>query len=344
MKAVIYYAPNDIHVRDIPAPHLAEQSGLLLKVLACGLCGSDLRTLQTGHPKVTPPYILGHEICGEVVEIGPGVTTPYKPGSRLAIAPLVFCGQCRYCLAGHFQYCEQYREIGQSWPGGFEECMLIPREALERGVIHAVPESLDPAHASVSEPLAACLHSIEPLNFELAHSAVIFGAGTIGCLLLQLLRLKGVQHITLIDPNESRLRIAARFHPDKTINIRQLDASIEETVGNQRFDLVFTATASPIVQNQALHIVEKGGQIVVFSGLPRDRAEITVDYNLIHYRNLRIFGSSIYAQSHHAEALKLIADGSIHIEELITRFPLLEFEKGLAEAQSGRIIKAVFLP
>jgi L-iditol 2-dehydrogenase len=344
MKAAIYFAPNDIHVQDIPAPRLAKQSGLLLKVLACGLCGSDLRTLQTGHPKVTPPFILGHEICGEVVDIEPGVATPIKPGSRLAVAPLVFCGQCRYCQAGHFQFCEHYREIGQSWPGGFEEYMLIPPEALERGVIHAIPESLDPAHAAVSEPLAACLHSLDSLNFELTRTVVIFGAGTIGCLLLQLLRLKGVQYITLIDPNESRLRIADRFHPDKTINISQLDTSIEETVSNQRFDLVFTATASPIVQSQALNIVEKGGQIVVFSGLPREQSEIKIDYNQIHYRNLRIVGSSIYAPTHHEKALGLIAEGKIKVEELITRYSLINFQQGVRDAMSGKIIKAVFLP
>ncbi len=344
MKAVYFYDINNTHVRDIPLPDLTDQSGLLLKVAACGLCGSDLRTLQFGHPKVIPPFILGHEICGDVIEVSAGFKSRFQAGTRLAIAPLVFCGQCKYCLEGYFQYCENYREIGQSWPGGFEEFMLLPPEALESGVIHSIPPALDPAHAALSEPLAACLHSIESLNFRIAHTAVIFGAGTIGCLLLQLLRLNGVEHITLVDPNESRLKIAEEFHPDATINISQTEISIEEVFGKQRFDLIFTATASPIVQTQALHLAEKGGQIVVFSGLPRDRAEILVDYNLVHYRNLHIIGSSIYSRIHHEKALNLIAEEKIKVEDLITRYPLTDFNLGVSDAMAGRIIKAVFIP
>lgn len=344
MKAAIYYAPNDIRVEDLPIPRLSEQPGLLLKVSACGLCGSDLRTFQFGHPRVTAPFILGHEISGAIVEIASQIQTDLKIGMRLAVAPLVFCGECAYCRQGRSQFCECYREIGQSWPGGFAEYMLIPDEALQHGVFHPIPDSLDAAHAAVAEPLSACLNAIDFVDFRAVRSAAIFGAGTIGCLLLQLLRLKGVQHITLIDPNHARLHVAGVFHPDATVNVTEIKTNLENALGGQRFDLVFTATAAPLVQNQALNISDKGGQIVVFSGLPRGHSEITVDYNQIHYRNLRIIGSSIYAKNHHARALELILKGKVQVEELVTRFPLVDFNQGLSKALSGEIIKAVFIP
>ncbi len=285
MKALVYHSTKIYRIEETPVPNLSEHPGLLLKVAACGLCGSDLRTLQYGHPKIEPPCILGHEVSGEVVEISPGIKTDLEVGSRLAVAPLVFCGNCAYCRQGRFQFCENYHEIGQSWPGGFAEFMVIPLEALQHGILHLISDSLDPAHASVAEPLSACLSAVDLVDFGSVRSAAIFGAGMIGCLLLQLLRLKGVQHITLIDPNETRLKIGSILHPDSTVNISEIKTSLEDAIGNRRFDLVFTATAAPVVQNQAINMMEKGGQIVVFAGLPKGQSEIAVDYNLIHYRN-----------------------------------------------------------
>ena len=346
MKAAVYYNTQDVRIEEIPLPGLSDTAGLLLKVTACGLCGSDLRTIKFGHLRVTPPFIIGHEICGQVVDCSAGVESKYPVGTSLAVAPIVYCGACAYCRNGRYEFCEEYREIGQAWPGGFADYLIIPAEALRRGVIHPIPPSLHPVHASLAEPLAACLHAIEHVDFRWVRSAAIFGAGTIGCLLLQLARMRGVEHITIIDPNKTRLDNAGFLNPDGCININTDDSRnmAEDIFAGRKIDLIFTATAAATVQHQALKLASKGGQIVVFSGIPKEQSEICIDFNFIHYRNLRIIGSSIYAPHHHLKALELIANQTIRVKELISTFMLSDFSLGVELALTGKTTKSVFIP
>ena len=119
-------------VETVSAPE-APAGGLLLDVKACGLCGSDLRTLRSGHRKVQMPYVIGHEICGVVAETGPGYQGPWQQGDLLSMGPVVYCGHCDFCLEGQFELCENYREIAQTWPGGLAEHMAVPPEAIRFG-------------------------------------------------------------------------------------------------------------------------------------------------------------------------------------------------------------------
>ena len=116
MRAVVVRAPMQFAVEDVPIPE-APEGGFLLDVKACGLCGSDLRTLRSGHRKVTFPWIIGHEICGVVAETGPGYAGPWKTGDLVSMGPVVYCGRCDFCLDGRYELCENYREIAQAWPG-----------------------------------------------------------------------------------------------------------------------------------------------------------------------------------------------------------------------------------
>ncbi len=345
MNAVIFKGPLNYGIEKIPIPQISPKD-VLLKVSTCGLCGSDLRTLRFGHRKITPPFIIGHEICGEIVKVGPRVSHDWKVGMQFAIAPVVYCGKCIYCCQKRFELCENYREIGQTWAGGFAEFMVIPADALLHGVINPISASLDPIQAAISEPLASCLHAMEKIDFSTVHSAAIFGSGAIGCMLLQLIRNRGVKNIILIDPNDSRLKIAQIFHPDHTINTTTMDVvkEIKTFTGEVGVDAVFTATAAPSVQNQAIEVSSNGGQIIVFSGLPKDQSVIQVDYNQVHYRSLRISGTSIYSPDHHRKALSLIENGKINVKDFITTYPLLDFVSGASAALNGEIIKAVFLP
>ncbi|NMC30527.1 MAG: alcohol dehydrogenase catalytic domain-containing protein [Pelolinea sp.] len=345
MHAVIFRGPLDFGIEAVPLPHISSND-ILLKVITCGLCGSDLRTLKFGHRKVTPPFIIGHEICGEIVEVGSQASPAWKTGMRLAVAPVVYCGVCIYCRQQRLELCESYQEIGQVWPGGLAEYVAIPADALRRGVINPLSPSIDMVQAAVSEPLAACLHALEKVDFSTVRSAAIFGSGAIGCMLLQLIRKRGVQTIILIDPNDDRLNVAKIFHPDATINTNDVDVvnEIKTITAGIGVDAVFTATAAPIVQEQAIAISSHGGQIIVFSGLPKEQAQVRVDYNQIHYHNLRISGTSIYSPDHHKKALELIENGKINVKDIITTYPLLDFISGAKAALNGEIIKAVFIP
>ncbi len=345
ITAVRFYEPYKYQVEEIAKPQISDED-ILLKVSACGLCGSDIRTLKFGHRHVAPPFVLGHEVTGEVVEVGSQANCSFKIGDRLAVAPVVYCGSCSYCLEGRFEYCEHYREIGQTWPGGFAEYMLLPQDALRSGVVHTIPDSLDSVSAAISEPLGACLHALDRLDLEFVQSAAIFGAGTIGCLMLQLLRGRGIEKIAVIDPNPSRLELAQKFGADQIINNHEdnLTNKIKTLTGKQGLDLVITATAAPSAFIQAMKIMNKGAQLMLFSGFPKDQSNMEIDLNTIHYNCLKLTGSSIYSPSHHRKALDLIADGSIVVDEIITTFPLKEFETGAKSAIEGKVIKAVFIP
>jgi L-iditol 2-dehydrogenase len=345
MNAVVFKGPLNYCVEKIPIPSISKGE-ILFAVSACGLCGSDLRTLKFGHRKITPPFTIGHEICGEIVEVGPQVSSDWKVGTQFAIAPVVYCGKCIYCRQERFELCENYREIGQVWPGGLAEFMVIPEDALLHGVINPIPASLDPVQAAISEPLAACLHAMDGIDFKTVRSAAIFGCGAIGCMLLQLIRSQGVENIILIDPNDSRLEIDQKIHPDHTINTATMDVvkEIKTYTHGIGVDAVFTATAAPSVQNQAIEASSNGGQIIVFSGLPKDQSIIQIDFNQIHYKCLKISGTSIYSPDHHKRALNLIEDGTINVKDIITTYPLDDFVSGARAALDGKIIKAVFIP
>lgn len=345
MHAVIYKGPGDYTLEKMPIPSISDNA-VLMKVDAVGLCGSDLRTLKFGHRKVTPPYVLGHEISGTIQVSGALVDPRWSPGMRLALAPVVYCGTCHFCRRGQFELCQHYREIGQTWPGGFADYIVLPQDALQHGIINPIPPGLDAVPAALAEPLAACLHAIDLVDLRNVHSAAIFGSGAIGCLLLQLLRNQGLHSIIIIDPNETRLHIAQHFQPSHSINASNENAveRIQSITNDVGVDLIFTATAAPVVQQQALESISKGGQIVVFAGLPKGQSVIPFDLNKVHYDCIRLIGSSIYAPHHHQEALRLIGEGQVHVERIISTYPLIEFRQGVQAAISGKIIKAVFIP
>jgi L-iditol 2-dehydrogenase len=339
-------------VEDVPVPEVPH-GGLLLKVAACGLCGSDLRTLRSGHRKVTFPWIIGHEIAGEVVETGPGYEGTWQAGDRLAVGPLAYCGSCDFCLDGRYELCEDYREIAQAWPGGFAECVAIPEACVKRGTIQVVPQSLDLAHAAISEPISSCVHAQEKGQVGLGDTVAIVGAGPIGCIHASLARARGAERIYIADVVEERLRMAEAFAPDATIHAGRVDTvqEVKRLTGGKGADVVITATPAPVACVQAVEMTRKGGRILVFGGLPRGDSKPGVDMNLVHYNALHVMGTTIFAPRHQRLALQLMAAGStkasgrIPMDRLVTHcFPLAEFVRGATMALEGKVLKAVFEP
>jgi L-iditol 2-dehydrogenase len=346
MKAVIVRAPMDFAVEEVPIPQ-CPPGGLLIKVHACGLCGSDLRTLRHGHRRVTFPWIIGHEISGQVVETRFGGEGPWKPGDVLAIGPLVFCGRCDFCLDGRHELCDGYREIAQAWPGGFAEYIAIPAEAVERGVIQRVPEGLDPAIAAVAEPISSCIHAQEQGRIGPGDTVVVIGVGPIGSVHIELARLHGARRVIAIDVDESRLQLCAEYRPDEAINAATTDAvaEVRRLTQGRGADVVITANPSPASQVQAIEMARKGGRILLFGGLPKDQSRPGIDTNLIHYNALHVMGTTIFAPRHYATALDLLATGRIDGGRFVThRFGLAEFRQGVELTMQGKVRKAVFLP
>jgi L-iditol 2-dehydrogenase len=345
MNAIVVRAPMQFSVEKIPLPDAAA-GGLLLKVEAVGLCGSDLRTLRNGHPRVTFPWVIGHEICGRGVETGARYQGPWQVGELLAVGPLVYCGHCDFCLDGRFELCEGYRELGQVWPGGMAEYIAIPEEAMRLGNLRSVPSVTDPALAAITEPVSSCIHAQEKANISLGETVVIIGSGPIGCIHTTLARARGADKIILADIVDERLKLAEPFGPDATINASKVDlvSEVRRLLGGKGPEVVITATPSPISQVQAVEMARKGGRILLFGGLPKDQTRPGIDMNMVHYNALQLIGTTIFAPRHQLLSLKLVLSGRIPADRLITRFPLDDFVAGVHLAMEGKLLKAVFIP
>lgn len=345
MKAVVVRAPMDFSLEEVPVPE-ADPKGILLKVEACGLCGSDLRTLKSGHGKVVFPWIIGHETCGIVVATGPGYEGSFGVGDRIAVGPNVYCGRCEYCINGKYDLCENLKEIAQAWPGAFAEYLAVPGECVSLGNIQAVPEGLDPVFAGVIEPMSSCVNAHEKLGTGLGDHVVIIGSGPVGCIHTGLARLRGASRITLIDIDETRLKLASGFTPDRVIDASKTDP-VDEVLRDTRgagADIVITATPAPVACVQALDMAKKGGRIAVFGGLPKENSVVQADFNKIHYKGLQIVGITAFAPRHNRTAMNLAATGRFPMGKLVThRFMLEDFKAGAALALEGKSLKVVFV-
>jgi L-iditol 2-dehydrogenase len=346
MRAVVVRAPMQFDVEEVPVP-ACPAGGTLLKVLACGLCGSDLRTLRSGHRRVTFPWIIGHELCGDVVEVGASYQGPWQVGEQLAVAPPAYCGTCGFCLEGRYELCENYREIAQAWPGGFADYIAVPEECVRLGAIQRVPEGLDPAFAGITEPISGCVNAQEKGEVGLGDTVLIIGSGPIGCVHISLARARGADEIYIADIVDDRLKLAEAFEPDATINSAKVDlvAEVRRLTQGRGTDVIITATPAPVASVQAVEMARKGGRILIFGGLPKEDSKPGIDLNLVHYNALHIIGTTIFAPRHQRIALRLMATGRIPGDKLVThRFPLAEFKRGATMALEGKVLKAVFLP
>jgi L-iditol 2-dehydrogenase len=346
MRAVVVRGPMQFGVESVPVP-VAPHGGLLLDVKACGLCGSDLRTLRSGHRKVKLPYVIGHEICGVVADTGPEYQGPWQRGDLLSMGPVVYCGHCDFCLEGQYELCENYREIAQAWPGGLAEYMAVPEEAVRLGVIELVPPGVDPGNAAIAEPISSVLNAQERGRVGLGDTVVIIGSGPIGCLHIALARLHGADRIIIADINAERLKLAEPFEPDAVIDVSKTDlvAEVRRLTNGRGADVIVTATPAPTAVVQAVEMARKGGRILLFGGLPKDDCKPPVDMNLVHYNALSLIGTTTFAPRHYRLAVQLVASNRLPVDKLIThRFPLEDFERGAHMALEGKVLKAVFVP
>ena len=346
MKAVVVQEPMKFGVETVPDP-IVDPAGLLLKVHACGLCGSDLRTLRSGHRKVTLPWIIGHEICGDVAELGPKYEGPWQVGDRLAVGPVVYCGFCDFCLDGKYELCENYRELAQAWPGGLAHYIAVPPEALRLGNVLPVSPDVDPAFAAITEPISSSINAQEKGQVGLGDTVVIIGSGPVGCIHIALARARGAHKIFIVDIVDSRLELAAAFEPDATINSANVDvvSEVRRLTNGKGADVIVTATPAPIAQVQAVEMARKGGRILLFGGLPKDKSKPGVDMNIVHYNALHLIGTTIFAPRHQRLAVNLVSSGRFPTDKLVThRYALDDFVEGANMALEGKVLKAVFFP
>ncbi|MFS0704473.1 zinc-dependent dehydrogenase [Cellulomonas sp. 179-A 9B4 NHS] len=346
MKVFRFYAPGDVRLEEADEPH-AGPGEVRIRVRACSMCGTDVKISTSGHQRIVPPRVMGHEIAGEVDEVGDGVDG-WAAGDRVQVIAAIPCGRCDWCRAGVMTICPNQVSMGYDFDGGFAAHMVVPAAVLAVDGLNRVPEGVGFAEASVAEPFACAINAQELADVHDGDVVVVVGSGPIGCLHVRLARARGASAVYLVELSRERLDLAAELvKPDAAVCASEVDAvdAVLELTGGRGADVVITAAASGAAQEQALRMVAPRGRISFFGGLPKDRPTITLDSNVVHYKELTIVGANGSSPDHNKQALGLIADGSVPVHDLIThRLPLERVVEGIDVVRSGAGIKVTIEP
>ncbi|MGW0216347.1 zinc-dependent dehydrogenase [Micromonospora chokoriensis] len=346
MKVVRFHAPGDVRIEDAPEP-TPGPADVKIRVRACSTCGTDVKISRFGHHHIAPPRVMGHEIAGEITDVG-GDVTGWRPGDRVQVIAAIPCGTCAECRRGRMTVCPNQVSMGYHFDGGFAEYLVVPHNVLAVDGLNRIPEGLSFAEASVAEPLACVLNGQNLAGVGEGDDVVVVGSGPIGCLHVRLARSRGAARVFLVDLNRERLDLAANLvQPDAAIcgaETDVVDAVLKLTEGRGA-DVVITATAAGVAQEQAVQMSARQGRISFFGGLPKDKPVISLDSNLVHYRELTIVGANGSSPEHNKEALRLIADGSVPVADLIThRLPLDRTLDAFGIVARGEAIKVTIEP
>ncbi|WNM28067.1 zinc-dependent dehydrogenase [Demequina capsici] len=346
MKALRFYAPEDVRIEDVPEPEVGPGE-VKIRVRNCSTCGTDVKIFYNGHQNLTPPRTIGHEIAGEIVAIGDGVDG-WELGDRVQVIAAVPCGDCYECSRGWMEVCQNQTSVGYQYEGGFAEYMIVPREVMKVDGLNRIPDGIGFDEASAAEPLACAINAQRILGIEEGDTVVVFGAGPIGAMHIRLARANGAGRVFLIDVNTERLQMTAdAVHPDEVINGAEVDVveKVKELTDGRGADAIITATAANVAQEQAISMAARNGKISFFGGLPKTNPTITCDSNLVHYRQLRIFGANGSAPKHNKMALEYIATGKVPVKDLITEhIPLENVLDAFDIVKRGAAIKVTVEP
>lgn len=345
MRAAVIRGPGVIDVKELPDPKVP-RGGMLVRVQACGICGSDLRSYRFGLKVDLPWQIPGHEVAGEVIAVGEGVTQ-WKVGDRIALAADVTCGECPYCRRGFPNLCEKHRVLGVHLPGGMAEILSLDQEVLEHGIVHRIPDGVDFVAAAMAEPASSVMAAQEDVGITAGEAVVVIGAGPMGTLHAESAVARGAR-VFLLDLAADRLEVARTIVPEaRMVHTAAEDpiAVVREATGGLGADVAISAAPSAAAIHLAVNIVCKRGRVVVFGGLPKEHSAVTLDANRIHYDEITIRGAFSYRPKHHAQALDYIAKGLIKAERYIThKLPLDQVEEGFKLLAEGKALKVMITP
>ena len=345
MLAYTYGTNGQLTLLDRPTP-VVEAGSAIIKVLACSVCGTDLRTYLHGSAKITPGRIIGHEFCGEIMEIG-GEVDGFAVGDRVTAAPAIGCGNCRLCKSGATNMCDNLQTIGFQYDGAFAEFMAIAAQVFNMGNVYKVPANISAKEATLAEPVACCLNAQEFLNIARGDFVVVFGAGFIGCMHAEIAYLKGAAKVVIVELADNRINAAKKMLPGLDIinpNSTDVLEAVTKLTDGRGADVIITACSSGKAQAQALTIAAKRARVSLFGGIPGDATGF-VDSNAIHYKELSVFGAHASTPAQNKEAMGLISDGKLNVKKYITNVcPLKDVVTTLETIKNENITKAIVEP
>jgi len=325
--------------------------GAILKVEACGICGTDARTFFNGDPRAPAPWVLGHEPVGILEEVGPDAVLPpgVSRGDRVFLGSILTCGECRWCVDGFQNLCEHHLLYGYDpYPGAYAERAGVPPIATKNLI--PLPPDLPSDLATVADPFACALNGVEMLDVRLGDTVVILGTGPIGCWQAVMCRDRGASRIFMSDVKGDRLRVAmdvvGRFVDDAFVAGEDNGvAAVMERTGGRGADRVSVAAPSKQAQQAALEMAAKRARVVYFAGLPKHDPVSPLDMNQLHYKELAILGA--YGATHRQYRITMgyLDRRQEELGRVVThRFPLDRIAEAFETIRSGAGLKVVIVP
>jgi L-iditol 2-dehydrogenase len=344
IKGVVYYAPGDIRVEQVAMPENGTDE-LLVRIDACAVCGTDLKSMLVGNPRIKAPKVMGHEFTGLIEQVGAEVGG-FAVGERIVMATSVSCGECFYCKRGHNNLCAELAPMGFSYEGGMADYVVIPERALRNGHVIKVPEGVKPEHAALAEPLSCAVNSLENCGIREGDTVVVIGSGPMGIMNACVAREMGAGKIIMAELNPARLAQCGPF-ADVLVNSAEQDLVqiVKDETEGIGADVVIVAAPAAPPQEQALAMVRKRGTVCLFASLPVGKSMLNIDSRIIHYGEIKLVGTSDSTPAQVAKAVEMIAGGTARVDLLVTHvLPLDGIHEAYDLMKSGESLRVVLTP
>jgi L-iditol 2-dehydrogenase len=343
MKALQLSKYKQLDIVDLPIPHPGSGE-VLVRVAACGICGSDVHGYDGSSGRRIPPIVMGHEASGMVAATGHGVTD-LSEGDRVTFDSTIYCGTCPYCLRGQVNLCDQRKVMGVSCAeyrcdGAFAGYVTVPQR-----IIYRLPDMLSYAEAAMLEAVSVAVHGVSLSHVASGDTALVLGAGMIGLLTLQALGAAGCSRVFIADVDGSRLELAKTLGATTALQASgaELVSEIRQLTNGEGVDVVVEAVGIDATVRTAVGCVRKGGRVTLVGN---SSPEVTLPLQLVVSRQIRLQGSCASA-GEYPKAIELVASGAIKVKPLITAVvPLEEGPKWFARLHAGEpnLMKVVLAP
>lgn len=345
MKALLLTAPSTLELVDFPEPNPAADE-VVVRIRACGICGSDIHGWDGSTGRRRTPLIMGHEASGEIVATGPQVKA-WRPGDRVTFDSTISCGTCRFCASGQINLCENRRVVGVSPAEYKQHGAFAERLALPDRILYRLPDNLPFEQAAMVEPVSIAVHAVQRTKIAPGSTAVVIGSGMIGLLVIQALRWAGASQVVAVDLADNRLELARQLGATHTVNSGRADvaAEVARITGGLGADTAFEVVGFTPTVNLAIAVLKRGGTCVLVGNLSPQ----TQDFPLqaVVTKEITLLGSCASA-GEYPLCLDLIARGVIDVRPMIeTVAPLADgatwFER-LSARDGGKYMKVILQP
>jgi L-iditol 2-dehydrogenase len=320
MKALLLSQYNQLDLADLPVPEPGPDE-ILVRVTACGICGSDVHGYDGTSGRRIPPIVMGHEAAGVVASVGPGVSK-YKTGDRVTFDSTVYCGECEFCRQGEINLCNNRQVVGVSCgdyrrAGAFAEYVVVPQR-----IAYHLPEALEFKEAAMLEAVSVALHAVRVSEMKGGETALVIGAGMIGLLTLQAAKAAGASKVLVADIDRTRLETAKSVGADETLLLsgNDLVKEILRQTEGRGVDLVLEAVGRQETIAASIASVRKGGTVTLIGNIS---PEVKIPLQAVVSRQIRLQGSCA-SSGEYPQAMELLANGKIKVKSLITAVAPLE--------------------